>query len=84
MIDCLFETRRWLIFAYFRQWFTNYVMPLDWTDLWLTLGCSFYVALQFFQIHFGQNDWKYYLKQVCGLKQKQKLADIEEEGKVAY
>jgi aminopeptidase N len=64
MIDSLFETRRWLIFAYYRQWFTNYLMPLDWADLWLTLGCSFYMALQFFQVHFGHNDCKYYLKQV--------------------
>ncbi|KAM9963646.1 hypothetical protein ACTFIW_006884 [Dictyostelium discoideum] len=61
IIDQTFETRKLIAKALTLQWFGLYLSPKSWSDAWLFLGLSGYLASQFTKKHFGLNEYRYNL-----------------------
>ncbi|KAJ3347173.1 hypothetical protein HDU83_002333 [Entophlyctis luteolus] len=58
-IENVYESRTHFSKTLARQWFGQYVTHRNWTDVWLTLGLSNYIAGQFIRKLLGNNEYRY-------------------------
>ncbi|EGF82398.1 hypothetical protein BATDEDRAFT_86202 [Batrachochytrium dendrobatidis JAM81] len=71
MIDQVYETRLHFAKSLASQWFGHYMAPNRWTDVWVLVGFTNWLAALFMRKMFGNNEFKYRLQQdinrVCEL-----------------
>lgn len=62
IIDFLYPTTRLLTVALTQQWISINIVPKKWSDLWLTIGLSHYMAGIFLKKLMGINEYRFRLK----------------------
>jgi transcription initiation factor TFIID subunit 2 len=62
IIDFLFPTTKLLTVALTSQWIGVNIVPKKWSDIWLTIGLSHYMAEIFLRKLMGNNEYRFRLK----------------------
>ena len=80
IIDFLYPTTKLLTVALTSQWIGVNIVPKKWSDLWLTIGLSHYMAGIFLRKLMGNNEYRFRIKKdmerICAEDHTQKpLAD---------
>ncbi|KAJ3113559.1 hypothetical protein HK100_001943 [Physocladia obscura] len=60
-IENVYDSRKRFAIILASQWFGQYMTHRNWTDVWLTLGLSKYIAGQFVRKLLGNNEYRYRL-----------------------
>jgi transcription initiation factor TFIID subunit 2 len=62
IIDFLYPTTKLLTVALAQQWIGINIVPKKWSDLWLTIGLSHYMAGIFLKKLMGKNEYRFRMK----------------------
>jgi transcription initiation factor TFIID subunit 2 len=62
IIDSLFPTTKLLTVALTSQWIGVNIVPKKWSDMWLTIGLSYYMAGIFLKKLMGNNEYRFRMK----------------------
>ena len=62
IIDFLYPTTKLLTVALTSQWISVNIVPKKWSDMWLTIGLSHYMADIFLRKLMGNNEYRYRIK----------------------
>lgn len=63
MLDPIYDITKKLVIDLAAQWIGVNIVPRSWSDTWLTLGISHYIAGIFLRKLMGNNDYRFRLKQ---------------------
>src|SRR5579859_4117749 len=62
IIDFIFPTTKLLTVALTSQWIGVNIVPKKWSDIWLTIGLSHYMAGIFLKKLMGNNEYRFRMK----------------------
>ena len=61
IIDQTYKSRRKLAFGVASQWFSNFITVRTWSDYWIVIGLSGYLADLYYKKAFGNNEYRFRL-----------------------